>query len=318
MKENFLHFLSTTPCTLSINGNDLGTIDNVNTLEHDIITKTDQIILGYQPISGESLYIPYFATIKTKDSPYTDNEYIDIVPFPNEHYDIILSPFYYLETTTEKVLLSQNIDKYFVSITTGNHTNITIFSGASIVYKSKAPKFSSATVEKKSNLLIIKGAVGKDEYYLLITSTDNFETIYSDISHSIEEDNDCLQSLKYLKNITRHAKVCKVEYNSQKKEIFYVYENEQETMPNSKYLVPLYFLEALSIGDTHLCKKLLSNNLINTPFDKFKNYFGKINGIYLNRHNASPNVNYTIKSNTYKNYDFLVQDGKITDIEEIF
>ncbi len=318
MKENFLHFLSDTPCTLSINGNDLGIIDNVNTIEQDIITKTEQIILGYQPISGENLFIPYFATINTKDTPYTNNEYIDIIPFPNDNYDIILKPFSYLETITEKVLLSQNIDKYFISITTGNHTNVTIFSGASIVYKSKVNKFLSATVEKKSSLLIIKGELNRNEYYLLIINTDNFETIYSDISHSIEEDNLGIQSLKYLKNITHHAKVCKVDYNSQKKEIFYVYENEQEAMPNSKYLVPLYFLESLSIGDSHLCKKLLANNLINTPLVKFRNYFGDIQKVYLNRHNISPNINYTIKGNTYRNYDFSVEDGKITDIEEKF
>ena len=318
MKENFLHFLSDTPCSISINGHDIGTIDNINTFEQDILVDTEQIILEYKPISGDKLFIPYFATIKTKDYPHTDNEYIDIIPFPDNHYDIFLQPFYYNETREEKVLLNQNIDKYFVSITTGNNTNITIFSGASIVYKITVTRFTSASIDKKSNLLIIKGIINQEEYYLLVINTETFETIHNDISHSIEEDNTGLQSLKILKNTTHHAKVCKIEYSSQKKEIFYVYEDENIIVPNHNALIPLYFLEALSVNDTNMCNSLLSTHLQNTPLNRFKNYFGNIEGIYLNRHNVSPNINYTIKNTTYKNYDFIINNGKIAEIEEIF
>lgn len=318
MKELFLHFLSDTPCSLSINGCRLGNIDNINNLEQDIIVKAEQIILEYQPISGDTLYIPYFATIRTKDIPHTDNEYINIIPFPNEHYDIILKPFHYNEINNETILLNQNLDKFFVSITTGNNTNITIFNGTSMVYKTTLVKFTSASVDKKSSLIIIKGIITKEEYYLLVINTDNFETLYSDISHSIEEDNNGLQSLKILKNITHHAKVCKIEYSSQKKDIFYVYEDDKEVMPDNKYLVPLYFLEALSINDSNLCKNLLAPNLQSTPLSKFKNYFGEIQGIYLNRHIISPNINYTIKNSQYKNYDFIIENNKIMEIEEIF
>ena len=51
---------------------------------------------------------------------------------------------------------------------------------------------------------------------------------------------------------------------------------------------------------------------------KFKTYFGDIQGIYLNRHIISPNINYTIKNNQYKNYDFIIENNKIMEIEEIF
>lgn len=318
MKENFLHFLSTVPCSLAINGKELGYIDNENIFEHDIITNTNQVFINYQPISSKKNFIPYSAIIKTANTPNTESEYIEIVPFPNNNYDIIMSPFYYYEVKDTTVLLSQMVDKYFVSVTTGIDTTIMILNGSTIAYKTNTIKLINATAEKKNNLLIIKGVASENEYYLLIINTENFEVIHSGISHSIEESIDSLQSLRFLNNPTHHAEVCKIEYKSQNKEIFYVYQNSTPCTTDNKYLIPLFFLESLKVNDSTICRNLLASNLQSTPLQKFKDYFGNIKNIYLNRHSPSPNINYTVRTEHYKNYDFIIDNGKITEIEEIF
>ncbi|MBE5738544.1 MAG: hypothetical protein E7354_02320 [Clostridiales bacterium] len=318
MKENFLHILSSVPCILAVNGEQIGTIDNKNVFEQDIITKTNQIFINYQPLCNEKSFIPYTVTIQTANHPICDSEYIQVVPFPNNHYDIIMKPFYYYEIKDAKVLFSKMTGPYFVSIISSNNTQITIYNNANIVFQTATPKLLNANAELKNEILVIRGIISDTEYYLILIDTSNFEIIHSDISHSIEEIEDNIQSLKYLRNPPHHAEVCKVSIKAKTKDIFYVYEKGNAETTSNKYLMPLYFLEGLKVNDENLCKCLLSQKLSSTPFQKFKNYFGKINDIHLNRHNTSPNINYTILSDEYKNYDFIIDNGKITEIEEIF
>lgn len=317
MKENYLHFLSKTPSTISINGYNIGTIDNENTFELDICTKTDNIFVNYEPVSDKCNYLPYSAKIRTSTTPNTDNQYIEVVPFPNNHYDIIMKPFYYYELKDAKVLLNKNFGNYFVSIISSHYTTVTIYSGSSMVYQTAIPLLSNATAELKKDLLIIKGIISEDEYYLLILNTTTFETIFSDIVHSIDETDTYIEGLKKLNNLPRHAVVCKIEYSPFKKEIFNAYEREQISIPNNKYFVPLFFLDALKIGDEKLIKETLSGKLLTSPIAKFQSYFGNIEKVYFNRHYTGHDVNVTIKSNGYKNYNFNIVGGKIDDIDEV-
>lgn len=317
MRENFLHFLSTTPATISVNGYNIGTIDNEQTFELDMLTKTDKIYVNYEPISEEKHYLPYSSKINTTTYPDTTNEYIEIVPFPNNHYDIIMKPFYYYELRDARVLYSAMVGKFFVSIISTNHTSITIYSGNSIVYQNNIPLLQNAKVDIKNNIMTLKGIISNDEYYLLLLNTTNFETIFSDIVHSIDEEQNQIMSVKKLHNLPHHAVVCKVEYNPYKKEIFNVYEKDTTTPPTSKYFIPLYFLDALKIKDETLCKSMLSPKLFSSPLSKFENYFGNINEVYFNRHQVGTDINITIKSNGYKNYNFSIVDGKIDDIDEV-
>lgn len=317
MRENFLHFLTETPASIFINGENLGTVDNKNTFEIDVITKTDRVFMEYIPVSGKESYIPYMANISTKNIPSSENKYIEVIPFPNNNYDINLKPFYYYELRDAQVILNKSLGNYFLSIVATTNTTITIFSGASIVYETLIPLVKNATAESKGDMIIIKGVISDSEYYLLILNTKNFEVVYSDIIHSIEEAEGYIEALKYLHNLPRHAVVCKVEFKPYKKEIFYVYEKDCIVPPQNKYMVPLYFLDALKTSDEKACKSVLTQSISNSSISKFKHYFGDIEKAYLNRHSPSSQVNVTIKTDTYKNYNFFVNDGKIEDIEEV-
>lgn len=317
MRENFLHFLSTTPATISVNGYNIGTIDNEQTFELDLLSKTDKIFVSYEPISEDEYYLPYTSKISTNAFPSTNNEYIEIVPFPNNHYDIIMKPFYYYELRDAKVLYNAMVGKFFVSVISTNHTTITIYSGNSIVYQRNIPLLQNVKVDINNNIMTIKGIISSDEYYLLILNTTNFETIFSDIVHSIDEEQNAITSVKKLHNLPHHAVVCKVEYNPYKKEIFNVYEKDTLTPPTNKYFIPLFFLDALKTKDEKLCKSMLSHKLFSSPLSKFESYFGDIKDVYFNRHQIGSDINITIKSSEYRNYNFSIIDGKIDDIDEV-
>lgn len=320
MKENFLHFLSNENCLLYINGKVVGLIDNQNNFEIDIITKTNNIFVTYFPTINNSNTIPYTFTLETTNTPNTENNYIKIVPFPNNHYDIIMNPFYYYQLSESKIILNENVGRFFVSIISDTKSRITIFSGSSIVFNIQTTVLTNAKSYIKNETLIIEGTTEKDdEYYLLVINTSNFTIIHNDISQSIEENNDFIQSYKKLDNISKNAEITKISFDNNSKETYYVYQNDYPTPPSAKELIPLSFLQSLIIGDENCAKNHLSDNFCNSTINQISSYFGKIKEIYLNRHTLKQGIiNYTILSDNYKNYDFIIENNKIIEIKQVF
>lgn len=316
MKENFLHFLSHVACSIYVNGKHIGVIDNKNVFELDILTKTGEVLVTYEPICGKEKYIPYSIYISTNQTPTCESDYVDIIPFPDDNYDIVLKPFMYNGVEKPQVLVNQIIDKYYISILSLGNTQITIYSGASIVFKDSIPLLKKASVECINSVIVIKGIIDKNTYYLMLIDSSNLSLLHSDICQSISVTNEEIEALKYLDNIPQHAEVCKIQLKSKTKEIFYVYKNGKPRETICKYLIPKAFLDGLKVNDENLCKSLLSNNLSNSNLSKFKSFFGDINKVYFNRHSSTPNINYTILSSEYKNYDFILEDNKIIEIEE--
>lgn len=317
MRENFLHFLSSTPATLDINGKYLGYIDNVSSNEIDVITRTSHIFGTYSPASDTTSTIPYTFLLHTLNAPESNNQYIKVVPFPNNNYDIIMKPFYYYQVAEPTVLFNESRGKYFVSIVCDNVCKITIFSGGSIVYTTNAPILSEVKVDEDNGILIIEGIVDSDKFYLLIIDTSNFEVLHNDIVQSIENDSKTISSYKKLNTLCHHAKVFSLNIPSKKAEQYYVYEENASNYLNP-YLIPNALLQCVSVKDESKSQSFLGENLLGTPISKLSEYFGDIKNIYFNRHNISHKLNYTIETNTMKNYNFLIRNNKIIDIEENF
>lgn len=319
MQENFIHFLSSYPCQLSINGQSVGIIDNSNTLELDIITKTENIYVSYNPISNGKNLLPYTFKLNTQNIPISDNAYIKIIPFPNNNYDIIMTPFYYYQIENSKIILNQQIGEYYINITSDNISRVTIFNRASIVFTINTIALKSAKAIIEKDIIIIEGIIDDYTYYLLVINASDFSIIHNDISHSIENSDDYIQTLKNLKDISHHAIVHKIDKRKKTCQDYRVYENNICTEPHSPLLIPKVFLEGIKNHDEALIKKHLTQELSFTPLSKFQDYFGNIQEIYFNRHLVlQDKLNYSILTNTYKNYNFIMENNKIKDIEEIF
>ena len=317
MRENFLHFISDTMAMININGTHLGQIDNVKTLEIDVITKTPNIFVTYTPISNNQNTIPYTFTLNTMDIPKTDNEYIKVVPFPNNNYDIIMKPFYYYQVSKSQVLFNQSVGKYFVSIVSDNVCRITIFSSGSIVFNINIVALKCAKVEEKKGYIIIEGVINDNSYYLLIVDTSNFEIVHNDVVESIENSEEYISAYRNEHTLCHHARVFSLNIESKQIDKYYVYSDECNYTIN-EMLIPHAMLECVKVGDEKMAKTFLANNLQSTSIEQLTNYFGNIKNIYLNRHNLNSKVNYTIESDKMKNYNFILDNGKIIEIEENF
>ena len=320
MQENFLHFLSDTPCLLSINGKNVGLIDNITKLEIDVLTKKDSIYTSFNPISEKNNSIPFTFKLITNPKVLCDNNYIKVVPFPNNHYDIIMKPFYYYEISNPNILLNTMIGKFFVSIITDNSTKITIYDGNNIVFNLTTLKLKSARSEIKKDLLIIEGIVDNDTYYLLVIDTKTFDILHNDISNSIENSLENISSYKKLNDISHHAEIVKISISEKKLEKYHVYEDNSPHSPLNHLLIPMAFLESVKICDENLARQYLHSFHSSTPIKKFNDFFGNIEEIYVNRHDVIyDKINYTLfTNNQFKNYNFIMEDNKIKDIEELY
>lgn len=319
MEDNFIHFLSENTCLLDINGKNIGSIDNYNVMEIDIITKCEKVFVTYTPISTKG-NIPYSFLLNTKNDVTCENEYIEVVPFPNNQYDIIMKPFYYYQINTPKVILNTKIDKFFVSITCDNASKINIYDGNNVIFNLTTQLLTSAKCELIKDILVIEGVIDNNNYYLLLIDTTTFEILHNDVCNSLDVSSTIITSYKTLKDISNHAEICKFTFENKSKDIYHVYENNTPKYPLHNDLIPLAFLENIKIKDDTLAKHFLHECHTNTNISKFRDYFGEFHEVYLNRHqNIQDKLNYSIKvNNQYKNYNFIMENNKIKDIEEVF
>lgn len=318
MNRNFIHFLSTVPGTIHINGTLLGTIDNTTTIEQDIITNCEKVYVTFEPFSDKNNYIPYTYVLKTDTRVECENEYINIVPFPENNWDIIMHPYTYTEFNDAKVLLSQNVGNYYISIVNDNATKVYIYSGQNVVFSKTLPLFSNAKIDHNKSLIIIEGVIDENTYYLLVIDTTNFAILYDDYSESIEINETHIETLKNIHNIPHHARITKIDTSTLGVDTYYVYSDGEARLAPNKYYIPKAMLECLLAKDEKELHRYMSNKYSNITVENLNNFFGKVDGIYLNRHNHKDGtINYTLLSNgKYRNYDFLISNGAIVDIIE--
>ena len=320
MKKNFLHFLSTTPCILKINNEHIGEIDNKENLELDVLTSTSHIYLTYNPITTDTPSIPYTTLINTTTNPNSSNQNIKIIPFPNNHFDILLTPFYYYHTFESKTLYNHQIGNFFLSIIADDsNSQIILYSGMSIVYSMSATAFLSVKVSSHKEYILIQGITKEEKLYALVIDTKKLECCFNNYISSLEEDGENLTILQSCNTLCHHALVLNIQTNNSTTQKYYVFEKDNSLHTINPFFIPQAFFECLQIEDEKTLKSFLSTNFQSTNIQQFKEYFGNVKEFYFNRHTHSIHkVNYTIYSDSWHNYTFHMTDNLISEIEEIF
>ena len=99
-----------------------------------------------------------------------------------------------------------------------------------------------------------------------------------------------------------------------------VYVDNKPKSVKQNSIIPLAFLECIKINNFKIAKTYLCDTMQNVSDSHFTEYFGKIDSIHYNTHCFKENVeNYLIKTaNIYKSYNFILNQGKIQDIEQVF
>ncbi len=321
MQENFIHFLSIEPAIININSKELGIINNTTILEQDIITNCKTIYVTYTPISNNNIYMPYTFQLNTENNVYSNSTNIQIIPYPNQQWDIILRPIEYSKTEDTKTILSKTIDKYYISAINNNKTSIFIYSNQNIVFSKTTQLLSNIKVDIQKNTIIIEGVIdnnSKEKYYILVIDTSTFSIMYEDICESIDISNESIKTAKNIHDIQNHIKINKIDFLSKSHDIYYTYPENNDINIQNTHLIPKAFMQCLIAHDERKLRMYLSSKYKETTLQQLNHYFGNIDDIHLNRHTHTQGViNYTILSDgKYKNYDFIVEDNTIIDIIE--
>ena len=318
MKEYNLHFYSSKPCNVFINGEQVGFIDNQEKFFIDLVVFSKSLIVSCEPISNmfETL-IPFsFKLTHENNSLKSSVESAKVVPFPNSHFDVILN-FKSATLNNKTTLFNKKIGSYNVLALIDNISTISIFQNDENLFTTKTEFLENVNASQINNILLFSGKQ-KNNNYLLAFNTSNNQPIFYDQFIKIEKDETTIKALKNLNNTLKHGKVFNLNLKTNKLNTYNVY-LETFTQVNEENLIPLSFLEAIKEQDFNLAKTFLDSSLENTDEEKLKQYFNGVNEIYYNCYNLKQNVaNYTIKNDeTIKNFNFYLKNNRIADIEEI-
>lgn len=317
MKDYFIHFVSPVPYSLNINGEYVDLVDNISKFSIDIIVSGSQTLyFSYLPYDEKNIFLPYTQALQIKnDCIASESENIEIVPYKNNHFDIILKPIKYLEKADSEIIYEESFGKINLLISNDETSHIYLYDNGKIVLNKTIDILKNVEVEKINNNLVIKGYFENQNYFLLVINLDNYDIVIEETCDSIEKANNKLKLIKSVKDLACHGKVSTLDLDTNKVEEYNVYLNPEPTITNNRYLIPLAFLESLKIKNYTLAKSYLSPTMQNAEIDQFNEFFGEIKNIYFDRHNyQNKNVFYTVFSKKYVSYEFILKNNKIEEI----
>lgn len=319
MNSPILHFTSDIEFNLSINGNFLEFVDNKSKFSLDVIPYEKNLFVTFNPVASDTTYLSYTQNIQIENHiPKSKSDFIKIIPFTENHYEVFLKPVKYNNEQDEKTIFNEMERDFNIIISNNITSNLQVFHAGKCVYKKKLELMNIASSKLINSTLIIKTAADNDRFFILIFDTIDKKAVLETYCNSIEEENDVIEILKFEEDIAKHGKVFK--YNSLDKSLenFMIYKNNHPTKTSIVELIPMAFLEAVKFENFNLAKNYLDTKLQNASDLHYKNYFGNIKNIYFNKYTNKAYYNYTIESDVFKNYNFDIENNKITEIDNIF
>ena len=139
MREFSLHFYTNTPCNVFVNGEMIGFIDNKDNFFIDIVSFSEQLIISCEPICEDNiLYLPCsFRLNYVGNNLICSCNNIEIVPFPNHNFDIILD-CKLMMVNSKSTLLSKKIDGYTILTMVDTISTLSIFLDDKNLYGNKS------------------------------------------------------------------------------------------------------------------------------------------------------------------------------------
>ena len=320
MNNVFLHFKSSVPHQLIINGNNLNLVNNIDKHSTDILLSNRILYVTYIPVSDNITHLPLSFYIKNNESLISSSKYVTIVPFGENHYEVHIKPFCYENYDNQVVLHSNSFDKYIINIiNSDNFSNITINKESKLIYTKKTSLLSNAYSKLINNLVLIEGEENSKIFICVLDEEGNI--IFEKEVDSISEESNTLKILKKVDDLVAHGIIYTLNLKTKDitTNLVYTYNNEPKDIKQDT-LIPLAFLECIKIINLKQSKTYLIESLQNVTNSHFTEYFGNIEKIYFNPYILSQKyVNYVIFDGTnYKSYNFIVENFKIKDIEQVF
>ena len=296
--KSFVHIKSTIPANISVNG------ENFSHGQIDIMTEKD-FYIAFFPDTTER-YLPCATTFYGNINPTS----ITKIPYNNNHYEIIFNPAVVPSNHNETIILNKKYNNINFTISNSHKSFISI-TGINFCHNSTTSLLKSVEFKSNEGYVVICGKIDNEKNYVLIFNSKKNQIILEDVVNKLEISKTQIKALKDENLISGYGKVYEFNLSTKKLIKYGVYLNPTASL-NSPELITLVFLESISHEDYKSAKTYLENQNITT--EHLKNYFGKINKIFFNGY--SNEINFTILSDTYRNFTFSVVNNKISDIEE--
>jgi len=271
----------------------------------------------YNPIGNDCTYLNYTQNIQIiNNKPICKSDYVKIIPFCENHFEIKFEPISANNVRTFEIVYHKNHNNLNILINNSNVSEIQIFDGEKLKYKTTCKIIKQADSFIKDNNLILKAYIEKNNYYILILDLTNYTVIIEKYCNSIEESENDLKFMIIANDLTKHALVYTYNFNNKTTENFTIYLHNQPISTHIKTLIPLQFLECIKVGNLNFANMLVSEKIRNENTSYLKDFFGDIDNIYFNGY-CKDIINYTIENKgSFKNFTFELDNNKITDIIE--
>ena len=303
--EKFTHITTSVPTTISINGQNTYTLSTPRLKWVDVLHKKD-IFVSFLP--NDSCYLP--TTINTRLNN-TDN--VEIIPYINNHQEIIYTPSKIICDKKDVVLYEKTIDNLYIKILSNekNYVNISHPTKGELLNK-VIPSLLTIT-DEINNYVYIKGITKENKYYIILIH--NQDIVLEGVFDITEESSKNIKFLTLIKDISKHGIVYVFDKKSCDIDNYPIYENNKPYITTNNLLVPYAFMECVKVKDFTLSKHYLKESFVSN--EHITSFFGNIKNIYFNTY-VDDKINYTILTNDiYKSFNFEVNSGKIMEIEEV-
>jgi len=308
----FLHFKSGIPYNLYIDGEYVCN----NKTSIDVLMKSNEFTYTIVPYAaGENYYTDSGRVYVENGKVFATSQNLEIIPFKDDHYDIYFKGVLIKNYMESQVILQEEQGDIVVNVYNDGQGVVEMLNKAKLIIRKAITKIKTAQVDCVNNVLILKCLLENASYYILLLDMKDNKVLFEEQCDSVEVNDCCVKALKIINDISNHALVNEYDIYKLLASEYFVYVNKYNIIDTER-LLPMQFIECLMYKDFKIAKSCLSNNFNDVTQEQLLNYFGDVKAVYYNSY-CKDNVNYTIKTDTFKNYDFILSDGKIDDIKEV-
>jgi len=264
----------------------------------------------------KDFFVAFFPQCKKNNLPVATSfenitsSSVEKIPYKNNHYDLIFSPGS-SPSSHQKIILNKKYKNTIFKLANDQQTYINI-DKVNYSHKSFCPLLINVQFETKDDVVIIKGYTQSKEIYLLLFNCKTNTVILENLFNEVETSATKIKAAKKHSQLLEYGEIYSFDLSTKKLENYNVHLTKQNYNITDDNLIVLAFLECLMNNDFNNAKLFLTKKDIKNEF--LLSYFGKIDKIYFDGY--SPGTNFTIKSDKYRSFSFILENGKIAEIEE--
>jgi len=245
-----LHFRSSIGYSLYVNGEYVDVCDRGRTL--DIMTKSRNITITYCPISDNVIYMPITAKMDLSAGVESGSEYIKVVPFGHDHYEVHIIPQSIDMAHRYNIVCEEKVKDISVRVYNNGHGKIDI-SGKDIDVNGV---ITMASVDEYMGYIIVE-CICNDDRHVAVYDISTSQVVLSTNCDKVEKSDSEIRALIDQRDILLQAVVKTYNLSTKSLDRYVIYLGKQAKLSDIS-IVPYAFLTAIKAGNLAKAKECLS------------------------------------------------------------